>query len=91
MKLAGGKLWFIQASMKVVLVGAASYPTVSLPAAQRTGSYKTMSAMVAPNNLAFEPVAFPITGSTGTLVRSAAANFTAGTWDFYFSGLLWTI
>lgn len=90
MKLAGGKLWFVQASMKVALVGDAAYPTVSLPASMRSGGYKTLTGMIAPNSLAFEPVAVAITGDVATLVRSGAANFTAGTWDFWLSGLLWT-
>lgn len=90
MKLAGGKLWFVQASMKVALTGTAAFPTVSLPASQRSGGYKMMSAMIAPNNFDWEPVAFPITGDIGTLVRSGGASYAAGTWDFWISGLLWT-
>jgi hypothetical protein len=84
-KLAGGKLYYVQASMQVTLVGSAAFPTVTLPANMKTGGYKFLPAMVSNNStpLVFEPCTAVISGNEASILRSGSDFYAAGTCNFY--------
>jgi hypothetical protein len=93
LKLAGGKLTFVEVNARVNLVGIGPWLTVSLPFTNGQVGYTLLSSTIAVGgSTAFEVVSGIISGTTNliTLHRAAGANYSAGSWDIFFSGYFYT-
>ena len=86
---AAGPFIFVRGSMRINLTAAAAFPTVSVPFTANGFDAFISGSIAAGATSNYEPVTAAITAGTSTLtmVRSGAATFASGNWEFRYSGL----
>lgn len=86
-KLGGGRLVYVQAAMRLDLVGTGTIVTISLPFAVSATPFGVMYCVADPNTGIYETMVGITELSRIDIIRRNAVNYTTGTWNFQFSGL----